>query len=86
MLHVKLTIKYTVSFICSMHFLNSTNFISNQFKSNKFLCFFCCSSQGISSNCQPVLAIKCSYYYYLAEITHHCYCSILASNTITLKV
>ena len=33
---------YTVSFSCNIHFLNSTYFIFNQFKSNKFSRFFCC--------------------------------------------
>ena len=41
-LHVKLTVYYTVSFTCNIHFLNSTYFILNQFKSNKFSRFFCC--------------------------------------------
>ena len=36
MLHVKLTVYYTVSFTCNIHFLNSTYFIFNQFKINKF--------------------------------------------------
>ena len=31
---------YTVSFTCNIHFLNSTYFIFNQFKSNKFSHFF----------------------------------------------
>ena len=39
MLHVKLTVYYTVSFTCNIHFLNSTYFIFNQFKSNKFFVF-----------------------------------------------
>ena len=39
-LHVKLTIYYTVSFTCNRHFLNSTYFILNQFKSNKISLFF----------------------------------------------
>ena len=42
-LHVKLTVYYTVSFTCDIHFVNSTFFyIFNQFKSNKFGRFFCC--------------------------------------------
>ena len=40
--HVKQTVYYTVSFTCNIHFLNSTYFIFNQFKSNKFSHFFCC--------------------------------------------
>ena len=36
MLHVNLTVYYTVSFTCNVHFLNSTYFIFNQFKSNNF--------------------------------------------------
>ena len=42
MLHVKLTVYYTVSFTCNIYFLNSKYFIFNQFKSNKFSRFFCC--------------------------------------------
>ena len=42
MLHVKLTVRYTVSFTCIVYFLNSTYFIFNQFKSYKFSRFFCC--------------------------------------------
>ena len=42
MLHVKLTVYYTVSFTCSIYFLNSMYFIFNQFKRNKFSRFFCC--------------------------------------------
>ena len=41
-LHVKLTVYYTVSFTCNIYFLNSTFFIFNQFKNNKFSHFFCC--------------------------------------------
>ena len=41
-LHEKLTVYYTVSFTCNKHFLNSTYFIFNQFKSNKVSHFFCC--------------------------------------------
>ena len=33
---------YTNSLTCNIHFLNSTNFIFNQFKSNKFSRFFFC--------------------------------------------
>ena len=35
---------YTVCFTCNIgiYFLNSTYFNFNPFKSNKFLCFFCC--------------------------------------------
>ena len=36
MLHVKLTVWYTVSFTCNIYFLNSKYVILNQFKSNKF--------------------------------------------------
>ena len=38
MLHVQLTVLYTVSFtcICSIHLLNSTAFIFQQFMSNTF--------------------------------------------------
>ena len=36
------TVCYTVSFTSNMYFLNSTYFIFNQFKSNKFSRFFCC--------------------------------------------
>ena len=32
MLNVKLTVYYTVSFICNIHFLNSTYFTFNQLK------------------------------------------------------
>ena len=42
MLHVKLTVFYTVRFTCNRHFLNSIYVIFNQFKSNKFSRFFCC--------------------------------------------
>ena len=35
-LHVKLTVYYTISFTCNMQFLNSTYFILNQFKSKNF--------------------------------------------------
>ena len=42
MLRVKLVVYYTVSFKCNIHFLNSTYFIFNHFKSNKFSRFFCC--------------------------------------------
>ena len=41
-LHVKLIVYYTVSCTCNVHFLNSTYFIINQFKSIKFSSFFCC--------------------------------------------
>ena len=37
MLHIKLSVYYTVSFMCNTYFLNSTFFIFNQFKNNKFL-------------------------------------------------
>ena len=40
-LHVKLTVYFTVSFTCNI-FLEFDIFIFNQFKSNKFLHFFCC--------------------------------------------
>ena len=36
MLHVKLTVLYTVSLTCNIYFLNSTYFIFNQFKSIEF--------------------------------------------------
>ena len=36
MLQVKLTVYYTVNFICNIHFLKSTYFIFNTFKSNRF--------------------------------------------------
>ena len=41
-LHVKLTVYYTVSFTCNIHFLKSSYFIFNQFKSNTFSRFFSC--------------------------------------------
>ena len=51
-LHVKLTVYYTVSFTCNIHFLNSTHFVFNQFKKNKFSCFSCAGyilSNSVSS-------------------------------------
>ena len=36
MLHVKLTVYYTVGFICNIHFLNSTHFISINLKLTSF--------------------------------------------------
>ena len=42
MLHVKLTVNYTVRFTCNIQFSNSAYFIFNQFKSYKFALFFCC--------------------------------------------
>ena len=36
MLLVKLTVYYTVSFACNIHFLNSTYLIFNQFKKQLF--------------------------------------------------
>ena len=41
-LHVKLTVWYTVSFTGNIYFLNSTYFIFNQLKGNKFSRFFYC--------------------------------------------
>ena len=41
-LHIKLTVYYTVSFPCNIHFLNSTYFIFYQFNCNKFSRFFGC--------------------------------------------
>ena len=41
-LHVKLTVKCTVSFTCNIYFLNSTYLIVINFKSNAFSRFFCC--------------------------------------------
>ena len=38
MFHVKLTVYYTVGFTCNINFLNSTRFMFNQFKINKFIC------------------------------------------------
>ena len=36
MLHIKLTVYYIVGFTCNIHFLSSTYFIFNQFKSITF--------------------------------------------------
>ena len=44
MLHVKLTVYFTVSFTCKIFFLNSTYFIFHQFKSNEFSRFFFCGA------------------------------------------
>ena len=59
MLQVKLTVYYTFSFTCNIHFLNSTYFISNQFKSNKLSRFFyCCIYIDIVSFCSHIVSIK----------------------------
>ena len=57
MLQVKLTVYYTFSFTCTIHFLNSTYFISNRFKSNKLSRFFYCCIYIDVSFCSHIVSI-----------------------------
>ena len=56
-LRVKLSVYYIVSFTCNIYFLDSTYFIFNQFKSNKFSRFFCCCVYF-----EKILIVVDSYY------------------------
>ena len=59
-LHVKLTVYYTVSFTDNIYFLNSTDFIFNHFKCNRFTRFFFFAVEYINAS-------RISYHTSLAE-------------------
>ena len=65
-------IKNIVSLTCNIYSLNSTYFIFNQFKSNKFLRFFCC---WVYIGLCPLLILDTSAKFLAAALVFRCACA-----------